>query len=639
MNSFFSPGMAVLRRLQFAPRFILIGISLFVPLVVTLYLLVKEINVGIEFAHKERLGVEYNFVLRKFLQDLPQHRAMVAQENISKENLTANETQIDADIDAIDRVDGESGALLLATERWGAIKVKWKEIKTKGRQEAGASHLALNADVATLIVHIGDTSNLILDPSLDSYYLMDTIVTKLPALVQSLGQAMEAGNGTLVRGSIDVVERTDLIMQLSLMRSTLNQIRKNFEVASGDNSSIKPLGASLHQLDDATTALLLILDRKIVHAGRLAIGGAEYLAAAKTAVDASFVYYDAVSPVLDRLLAARIAEFENRKLSIALIAFVGWAIGLYLLAAFYLAMIQTINTANQAAKRIAGGDLTGTIARSGRGEIGKILDVMQTMQANLARLVHEVRKSAGSVSLAGEEIALGNDDLSTRTEEQASALEETAASMEELASTTQQNAQHSKEAVRLAQGAIEVAAHGKGIVGDVVTTIDKVHESSKQIVSIIDVIEGIAFQTNLLALNAAVEAARAGEHGLGFSVVASEVRTLAHRSAAAAKDIKTLIGNAVDKVHDGTKLAREAEKAMDEIVGSAKKVAVLIEEVASASEEQSAGIEQVNSAMMQIEGVTQKNAALVEEATATARVLRDQANALNTTVSVFKLRE
>ena len=554
--------MAVLRRLQFAPRFILIGISLFVPLVVTLYLLVKEINVGIEFAHKERLGVEYNFVLRKFLQDLPQHRAMVAQENISKENLTANETQIDADIAAIDRVDGESGALLLATERWGAIKVKWKEIKTKGRQEAGASHLALNADVATLIVHVGDTSNHILDPSLDSYYLMDTIVTKLPALVQSLGQAMEVGNGALVRGSIDVVERTDLIMQLSLMRSTLNQIRKNFEVASGDNSSIKPLGASLRQLDDATTALLLILDRKIVHAGRLAIGGAEYLAAAKTAVDASFVYYDAVSPVLDRLLAARIAEFENRKLFIGTVAFAGWGIGLYLLVAFYLAMMQTINTANQAAKRIAGGDLTGTIVRSGRGEIGKILDVMQTMQANLARLVHEVRKSAGSVSLAGEEIALGNDDLSTRTEEQASALEETAASMEELASTTQQNAQHSKEAVRLAQGAIEVAAHGKGIVGDVVTTIDKVHESSKQIVSIIDVIEGIAFQTNLLALNAAVEAARAGEHGLGFSVVASEVRTLAHRSAAAAKDIKALIGNAVDKVHDGTKLAREAEKAM-----------------------------------------------------------------------------
>jgi methyl-accepting chemotaxis protein len=239
--------------------------------------------------------------------------------------------------------------------------------------------------------------------------------------------------------------------------------------------------------------------------------------------------------------------------------------------------------------------------------------------------------------VASKEIASGNADLSSRTEEQASSLEETASSMEELTSTVKQNAENAKQANQLAAGASEVAVKGGTVVGQVVTTMSSINESSKKIVDIISVIDGIAFQTNILALNAAVEAARAGEQGRGFAVVATEVRTLAQRSAAAAKEIKELIGDSVEKVGAGTKLVDEAGKTMEEIVSSVKRVTDIMAEITAASQEQSAGIEQVNTAITQMDEVTQQNAALVEEAAAAAESMEEQAGNLATAVAIFKL--
>jgi methyl-accepting chemotaxis protein len=234
-------------------------------------------------------------------------------------------------------------------------------------------------------------------------------------------------------------------------------------------------------------------------------------------------------------------------------------------------------------------------------------------------------------------VASGNADLSQRTEEQASSLEETASSMEELTSTVKQNAENAKQANQLAASASEVAVKGGAVVSEVVGTMSSINESSKKIVDIISVIDGIAFQTNILALNAAVEAARAGEQGRGFAVVASEVRNLAQRSAAAAKEIKGLIGDSVDKVGAGTKLVDEAGKTMQEIVSSVKRVTDIMSEITAASQEQSSGIEQVNQAITQMDEVTQQNAALVEEAAAAAEAMQEQAQNLAHAVSVFRL--
>jgi methyl-accepting chemotaxis protein len=288
------------------------------------------------------------------------------------------------------------------------------------------------------------------------------------------------------------------------------------------------------------------------------------------------------------------------------------------------------------ASSIAHGDLSMTVnVRS--GDESSLLHAMEQMTVSLRQLVGEVANRARVVAETSEQIAQGNVDLSQRTEEQASTLEETASSMEELTSTVLQNAESAKQANQLAVGASEVARKGGHAVGQVVSTMTAISESSRKIADIIAVIDSIAFQTNILALNAAVEAARAGEQGRGFAVVAAEVRNLAQRSAAAAKEIKTLISDSVDKVDAGTRLVDAAGKTMDEIVGAVKGVTDLIAEIAAASQEQSSGIAQVNQAVTQMEQVVQQNASLVEEATAATESMKDQAGALLQTVSRFKL--
>jgi methyl-accepting chemotaxis protein len=311
------------------------------------------------------------------------------------------------------------------------------------------------------------------------------------------------------------------------------------------------------------------------------------------------------------------------------------------LVAFWIttSITRPLHQAVKIAKLVASGDLTGHIEGLSEDETGQLLRALKAMNDNLLRIVGDVRKSSDTIIVAVKEIAVGNSDLSQRTEEQASSLEETASSMEELISTVKQNADNSQQAHHLASKATNVAIKGGDIVGKVVVTMDLINESSKKIVDIISVIEGIAFQTNILSLNAAVEAARAGEQGRGFAVVAGEVRNLAQRSAGAAKEIKALIGDSVGKVSDGTKLVEEAGRTMDEIVGSVKKVNDIIAEIAAASEEQTSGIEQVNQAIVQMDEVTQQNAALVEEAAASAAALEEQAEMLNAVVRTFKLKE
>ena len=286
---------------------------------------------------------------------------------------------------------------------------------------------------------------------------------------------------------------------------------------------------------------------------------------------------------------------------------------------------------------LAKGDLTVSISGEYQGTFGKLKDDANTTVTQLTGTISRIKEAADTINMAAREIASGNADLSQRTEEQASSLEETSASMEELTSTVKQNADSARQANQLAAGASEMAVRGGEVVGQVVHTMSSISESSRKIVDIISVIDGIAFQTNILALNAAVEAARAGEQGRGFAVVASEVRNLAQRSAVAAKEITSLIGDSVDKVKAGTKLVDQAGKTMEEVVSSVKRVTDIMAEISSASVEQSTGIEQVNQAITQMDDVTQQNAALVEQAAAAAESLEEQAQQLTMMMADFKL--
>lgn len=298
---------------------------------------------------------------------------------------------------------------------------------------------------------------------------------------------------------------------------------------------------------------------------------------------------------------------------------------------------EPLNRAVDVAEQVARGDLTAHVDSSASDETGNLLRALKEMTTSLARTVYEVRVGSEMISTASGEIASGNLDLSGRTETQASSLEETASTMEELTSTVKQNADNARQANQLVVSASDVAVKGGHVVGQVVQTMGSIKESSRKIFDIISVIDSIAFQTNILALNAAVEAARAGEQGRGFAVVATEVRNLAQRSAGAAKEIKTLIEDSVNKVDTGSKLVDEAGHTMEEIVQSVKQVADIMSEITAASQEQSSGIEQVNEAIGQMDEMTQQNAALVEEAAAAAQSLQDQAQSLAQAVGTFRL--
>ncbi len=337
--------------------------------------------------------------------------------------------------------------------------------------------------------------------------------------------------------------------------------------------------------------------------------------------------------------AAKRSEEANSAARIALVVFgvCALAVGVGLATWLTRSITGPLAEAVNVAKAIANFDLTKTITPRSQDETGQLLAALQSMQAALLRLIGEVRSSTDSISTASTEIAMGNMDLSSRTEQTASNLQQAAASMTQLTGTVRQTAESATTANQLANSAAEVAQRGGSVVSQVVSTMDEISTSSRRISDIIGVIDGIAFQTNILALNAAVEAARAGEQGRGFAVVAGEVRSLAQRSAEAAKEIKSLIGASVDRVESGSRLVQDAGSTMTEIVDSVRRVTDIIGEISAATREQSEGIDQINAGVAQLDQMTQQNAALVEEAASAAESLKDQSSRLAGAVSVFRL--
>ncbi|HEY0843902.1 MAG TPA: methyl-accepting chemotaxis protein [Noviherbaspirillum sp.] len=482
--------------------------------------------------------------------------------------------------------------------------------------------------------------------------------------IRELDAAMDeiSINGTALKNQLKADQahdalRSDVLAALAAAEKKdakgLEESRKDVEEHTAlFRESIRAIDAI--ELDDeirhAVNAVRPAMDAYLSAATAITALAATDIPAAQT----KFEDFDKAFRLLEKEMATMSDFIEARSMAtreggdkavthanIQLLAICLLSLGTLLALGFYISrsITRPLDSAVGIASRIAKGDLGGRIEVDAQDdtETGKLLKALQEMNANLVQIVGSVRSGTDAIAAASAQIASGNSDLSSRTEQQAGALEETASTMEELTATVRQNADNAQQANQLAATATEVAAQGGEVVSQVVRTMDAINTSAKRIVDIIGVIDGIAFQTNILALNAAVEAARAGEQGRGFAVVASEVRTLAQRSATAAKEIKELIGDAVGNVDTGSELVGKAGTTMDDIVASIKRVNDIIGEIAAANREQTAGIEQLNQAISEMDHTTQQNASLVEEAAAASEAMRQQALALERAAGVFRL--
>lgn len=413
-----------------------------------------------------------------------------------------------------------------------------------------------------------------------------------------------------ISSSIDPREKelgADFINKLERYREARDSVASDLAAGEADKARQRRVGELQGYIDSMTESAQKLLDLQAV--------------AAEAAVSEADKNYSSAAAV----------SWTSIALGIGLAGVCGWLL--------VNSMMNALNTAVRVSERIAAGELGQEFEITSKDEFSRLLMALREMDTKLSEIVGTVRVSSDAVGAAARQISNGNDDLSQRTQEQASALEETASSMEEMTATVKQNADNARQASQLATGARDQADRGGAVVSRAVSAMGEINESSRRIADIIDVIDEIAFQTNLLALNAAVEAARAGEQGRGFAVVATEVRNLAQRSAKAAKEIKDLIGDSVEKVKAGTELVDESGKSLNEIVASVKKVADIVAEISAASEEQATGIDQVNTAVTEMDSVTQQNAALVEEASAASKSMEHQAQTLVEKISFFRITQ
>ena len=464
--------------------------------------------------------------------------------------------------------------------------------------------------------------------------------------VDRIGRMKDNAN-VVARGVRNIALLGDDTAEIGRERKRIDEMRtQNAELMSSLQSTLT---------GDADRALLKALEATIAPYGKSMDRAIEVAASGQSAEAARILLKDtrplqsAFFKALDELKTAEQKKMRATADTVSLtakdsgtmmllVAAIGAGCGLVLAALLTRSITQPLGQAVGVARAVAGGDLSSRIETTGRDEATELLQALKTMTEGLTSLVGTVRQASDSIATGCGEIAHGNADLSQRTEEQASNLQQTAASLEQLSGAVTSNADTAREATRLAAGASQVAAQGGAVVGQVVNTMQEISDSARRIADIIGVIDGIAFQTNILALNAAVEAARAGEQGRGFAVVAGEVRSLAQRSAQAAREIKTLIGTSVDRVQAGTELVERAGRTMGDIVTQVERVAGLIQQISGASDEQTRGLEQVNGAVSQLDDVTQQNAALVEEAAAAAGSLDQQARRLVQAVSVFRMQ-
>ncbi|WP_317205835.1 methyl-accepting chemotaxis protein [Janthinobacterium sp.] len=638
---------SLLDRLLLWHKFAIISVIALLLTSIPTYMYLREAGKNLDAALLEADGLAPVAASLRLVQLTQQHRGLSALllggVDAAREGRAAKQREADLAYAALDGIvaglgnKGISAAWRPARQDWEALRVN----VAGGRIDVPQSYAAHTALVPKLLEVndlIADYYGLSLDPDLDSYQLIQSMYYQLPYLTEELGKMRAKGAGLLAKKAATAADKFILSGIIARVQDRLAQTLNSYNKAAAANPALAGrLGAAVRELAAQAGATMQLANEKIVLPETLDYPGADYVKATTAAIDAQFAANQLAGKELEAMLNAKIAELRRTRwlMLAAMLALVGLA-GLAQ-ALIARSVSAPLAAAIAVARRVARGDLTTRFAPPGDNETGQLMRALREMNDSLMKLVGDARQNIDNIGGAAKDIAAGNADLSARTESQASSLEETASSMEQITSTVKQNADNAQQVNERVRQASGVAVDGGRVVARVVQTMAEINDSSRKIVDIIGVIDAIAFQTNILALNAAVEAARAGEQGRGFAVVASEVRNLAQRSAGAAREIKALIADSVQKVDSGNRLVDAAGKSMDEIVASIGGVTIIMAEILRASQEQTAGIEQVNQAIIQMDQMTQQNSALVEQAAAAAESLDEQAQLLIESMSVFQL--
>ena len=638
----------LLANLRISRKLALIGLMAAVLVAVPMTLYVKASVQAMQGTHSELAGIQPSHAVIQVLRLTQQHRGLSAGALSGNATMESQRTAKQAEVDQAVKAFGELARRDLDNPRlrddWQRWQAAWSSLSSavaaKGVNggESTSRHTALIGELIEYHDRVADHYGLTLDPEAGSYYLVVAALQHAPRLTEMLGQARARGSMVLTKKAASIDERAVLGGLIDRSAANLRDLQIAMDKAfEADPRLGKQLGERTKALHSEISGVVQLARTRIITAETLDFPPGDYFKATTQSIDAVFALGDEAVKALEASLQARKSKAFAEEATVFSVVGALTLLGLWFGTSAARSIVRSVQTAREAVTRIAAGDLTVDLDTRARDELGQLLVAMKEMQASLTRTVGQVRMNAESVATASAEIAQGNSDLSQRTEEQAAALQQTAASMHQLGTTASHSADNASQADELANSASHIAQKGGEVVGQVVDTMKGINESSKRIVDIIGVIDGIAFQTNILALNAAVEAARAGEQGRGFAVVAGEVRSLAQRSADAAREIKTLITSSVEQVERGTGLVNQAGDTMHDVVSAIGRVTALMSELKAASAQQSAGVSQVGEAVSQMDQTTQQNAALVEQSAAAAESQKQQAQQLVGAVAVIRL--
>ena len=632
-----APGVRLFRRLQFKAKAITISVMFLVPIAALSWGFFNAQAESIAFSEKERLGVAYAQAVMPVLEAAEAARLSATT---AAGGASPAARDIGVRLEALAVAERTLGPALGTEAMYAKVRQAAALLASAPAdpKAAFAQHSAFVAALLDLLGQSTDGSNLTLDPDIDSYYVMDAALTRVPQMNELTATLRSVGSEVLQGGPATSERLALLVRGEPLLDYHLEQMKIGLKKAIAATPSLQPaLGADAAMAQSAK--FLAEAQSGPLHQPPQKGDAAGYSAAAAEALSLEQALSTRLLKSLDVLLARRVDHLvTTRDVTLAVVV-LSLLLGGYLFYSFFLVTQGGLREVRKHLECMTRGDLTSSPNPWGRDEAAHLMGSLFDMQTSLRSIVGEVRGSADSIVYSSSEISDASTDLSSRTEQAAANLQKTASSMEQISATVKHTAGNAKAAAALAAENAHVAVRGGEVIAQVVSTMGDIQNSSGRIADIIGTIDGIAFQTNILALNAAVEAARAGEQGRGFAVVAAEVRSLAQRSATAAREIKGLISGSVERVQHGTRVVEGAGQTMSELVRNAERMNQLLADIATAANQESAGVVQVGEAVQQLDAMTQQNAALVEQSAASAGVLKSLAVGMADRVAMFRLPE